>query len=561
MKTSVMLALAGLSCLGWIEPVLADTPPPGSYRLSCSGAAVNGNVLSASCQSLSGNYQSSTLDKLDQCENAVIKGGDIGNINGSLVCIPNLVHAVPGEPFPVSETTINQWVYSNDVAAEYRHSWAIWAGLTQFTGSVNGTPVRAFQTWATPSNMIYRTQSGLGASATAGETLLAKAQLLRPGGSFELARPEQFRNIKPLLKAAQTVPDGDTNIFVAVAYNPAAAEHAINNKLFLQSTLNGYLREGYTDIPVFPSSSITVKPVYKVIQKNEPDGNVKNGIYTMPGWPGTPTPAMTFPEPVWAACVYVDLNGKGAGGSSIDKGCKGRTADNTFNLENFVSHTITADEVAGIAAGTGMKVSAGDIAILVGMHVTTREATRWAWQTFWWSANADHPYTPSSDRIAAVRPSALDAASRHYAMAVAYQMVAPAQPINGGKSVGGPVIAYNPHLEAGFDPSTFQVKATIDDHGKTIANEYGVQTNCMSCHGLAQYQATPGYYKVNQGANRQTPYAADFYFPLNDPMFKGKLQLDFAWSLLGSLVLDDDGGNGNAKPALGAQKPAVPNNK
>lgn len=546
MKISITLALASLSCLGWSMPATADnasSPPPGSYRLSCYAAAVNGDALSASCQTLAGSFQQSTLSPLGQCENAVLKGGDIANLDGNLVCVPDLPQAVAGEPFPQSETTINGWVYGNDTTAMIRHSWAIWAGLNQFTGKVDGVPVRAFQTWTTPSNMIYRIQSGIGFDVQRGDVLLAKSQLLHPGGMFELGLPHQFRNLKPMLKTAQTVADGDTNIFVAVAYNPSAARHAIANKLFLQSTLNHYLQQGYAQIPNFPVSAITIKPVYKIIQKNESGGNVQNGIYTMPGWPGTPSPARAFPEPAWAACVYVDLNGSGPSGSSIDAGCKGRTPASTFHLSDFVSHTITADEVAGIAGQTGMKVSAGDIAILVGMHVTSRETTRWTWQTFWWSANADQPYTPSSSTIAAARPSALDAASRHYAMAVAYQMVAPAQPVNGGQSVGSAVIAYNPHLEAGFDPSTFQVKATINDHGQTITNDYGVQTNCMSCHGLAQYQATPpGYYKVNGGANRETPYAADFYFGLDDPMFNGKLKLDFAWSILGSLVLDDDGG-------------------
>jgi hypothetical protein len=555
MKLSATLVLASLSGVGLVALAAAanqPSPPPGSYRLSCYNAAVNDDTLSASCQTLAGNYEQSALANLGQCENAVMKGGDIANINGDLVCVPDLPQVVAGQPFPQSETTINGWVYSGNTAEMYQHSWAIWAGLTSFTGTVDGAPVRAFQTWTTPTNMIYRIQSGLGVDALRGKVMLQKAQLLRPGSKLELALPNQFRNIKRKLEATQAVPDGDTNIFVGVAYNPAAAQHAITNKLFLQSTLNGYLSQGYTQIPVFPSSAITIKPVYKIIQKNEANGNVKDGIYTMPGWPGTPSPARTFPEQDWAACVYVDLNGTGPSGSSIDQGCSGRTPASTFHVSDFVNHTITADEVASISAQTGMTVSAGDIAILVGMHVTSREVTRWVWQTFWWSANADQPYAPSSDTIAAARPSVLDPAAGHYAMAVAYQMVAPAQPITGGKSVGAPVIAYNPHLEAGFDPSVFQIKATIDDNGQIITNEYGVQTNCMSCHGVSQYQSTPGYYQQNQGANRQTPYAADFYFSLDDPMFDGHLQLDFAWSLLGSLVLDDDGGS--AKAAAEARK-------
>ena len=408
MKISALFILGSLTCLG--ATASAATPPsaqapPGSYRLSCYSATVTGNTLSAQCQNLAGSYRQSTLTPLDACENAILKGGDITNADGSLVCVPNLPQVVAGESFPQSETTINRWVYGADTSAMTQHSWAIWAGLTHFTGTVNGVPVRAYETWATPNNMIYRIQSGIGFDAVRGQTLLTKQQLLLPRGRFELGRPNQFRNLKPKLRAASAVPDGDTHIFVAVAYNPAAAQHAIINKLFLQSTLNGYLKQGYTQIPVFPNSSITIKPVYKIILKNQPSPYVKNGVYTMPGWPGTPSPAVAYPEADWNACVYIDLKGSGPSGSSIDQGCKGQSAASTFHLSDFISHTITAAEAPGIAGQTGLKVSPGDIAILVGMHVTTRETTRWAWQTFWWSANPDQPYTPSSGAIAAAASS------------------------------------------------------------------------------------------------------------------------------------------------------------
>lgn len=543
--SAVGLSAAGLATLAFADS--ASSAPPGSYRLSCYNASVTSDTLSATCQTLQGGYQQTSLANLSQCENAVLRGGDIGNIDGNLVCIPDLPQAT-AEPFPQSESTINSWVYGGDSSAIYRHGWAIWAGLTSFTGKVNGTPMRAFQTWTPPSNMIFRIQSGLGVDALRGKMMLSKSQLIGPGKHLDLDLPHQFRNLRRPVKAtqAQQTSDGDTNILVSVAYNPAAAQHAITNKLFLQSTLNTYMQQGYQQIPVFPAAAITIKPVYKVIQKNEANGNVTNGIYTMPGWPGTPSPAVAFPEQDWNACVYIDLNGTQSG-SSIDQGCKGRTPASTFRVSDFISYTLNAAEAADASQDLGVPVSAGDIAILVGMHVTSREATRWAWQTFWWSANAQQPYSPSSAAIAAARPPVLDPAAAHYAMAVAYQMVSPAQPITGGKSVGAPVIAYNPHLEAGFDPTVFQTTATINDNGTIITNQYGVQTNCMSCHGQAMYQSTPGYYAGNNAGNRQTPYAADYYFGLDDPMFSGKLQLDFAWSLLGSLVLDDDGGAAKRK--------------
>lgn len=205
-----------------------------------------------------------------------------------------------------------------------------------------------------------------------------------------------------------------------------ATEHAISNKLFLQSTLDAFMKQGYKQIPNFPVNAITIKPVYKIIPKDIPDG-----IYTFPGWPGTPHPAKTFPEPDWNACVYVDINGTGEGGSSIDEECKGRTPASTFYLDDLISHKITAPDATFVnatlaqsavgQAQSARQVSEGDYAILVGMHVTSRETERWTWQTFWWSASPDAPREPSSAAIAATRPDRyLDRASSHYAMTVAY---------------------------------------------------------------------------------------------------------------------------------------------
>ena len=97
--------------------------------------------------------------------------------------------------------------------------------------------------------------------------------------------------------------------------------------------------------------------------------------------------------------------------------------------------------------------------------------------------------------------------------------------------------AFNPYLEAGFDPGVFQVNMDIMVNDTTfVKTEYGVQTNCMSCHGLAQFNPTPGYYKNPN--NRETPYAADFYLDLNNSIFQNKLKVDFAWSIIGNVELD-----------------------
>ncbi|MGR9073683.1 MAG: hypothetical protein ACU833_11520 [Gammaproteobacteria bacterium] len=509
---------------------IADSYPTGSYRKSCSNISVLNNTLSADCRTLDGATNQTALKGLDACLNSITQDGDIGNIDGNLICLPDLPKVAPGFKFPQSETEINEWIYGNDLSSVYDHAWGVWAGLTSHVGNVNGMPVRAFETWNTVSNMLYQIES---MPADKLLQLPAASRKLR----LDLMLPNQFKNkqgIKGKLSKAvspATPEDGDTNIFVSVAYNPPAARHAISNKLFLQSTLNSYLKAGYTEIPNFPANSITVKPVYKVIPQN-----VSGGVYKFPGWPGTPSPAKTFPEKDWDSCVYLDIKGAGESGNSIDRGCKGQSKDSTFYLSDFIHQKISKQDANFLSTQLNIEVAEGDYAILVGMHVTTREIRRWTWQTYWWSADPAGPYLPSSKEIAGSRPlQSLDKAAQHYAMSVAYQMVSPAQPIMGGKNMGESVIGYNPHLEAGFDPSVFQIVRKING---TTENRYGVETNCMTCHNLALYNPATDY-KVDNGANREKPYAADFYMGIADEVFDGTLKLDFAWSIIGNLKLDD----------------------
>lgn len=520
----IRLALAALLLLtGWslqASTAAADAPPPGSYLLTCTGATVTNDVLNATCAKLDGSTRSTSLSDVEGCLAEIVDNGDIGNIDGNLVCIPDLPSA-SGITFPEAESTINQWVYGGQDEEIYGHAWGIWAGLTAPAGKVDGVPVRAFETWATPDNMIFRTQHPQSAETSS-----------VPQRRLHLERPRQFNKTPPVPEAEVSASDGDTNILVSVAYNPPAAEHAISNKLFLQSTLDAYLANGYTEIPAFPVNSITIKPVYKVIPSNVPDG-----IYTMPAWPGPPAQPKAYPPATWDACVYVDVDGSGSGGSRLDEGCSNRTPENTFFLENFIHNEITEEDARYLSEQLGGSFSAGDYAILVGMHVTSREILRWTWQTFWWTPDPSKPQPPSSSAIAKAQPLTVEGAARHYAMSPAYNMVQPAQPVTGGENVGTSVYAYNPHLEAGFGKSTFQIIRTINQGTpNAVTNQYGVQTNCMSCHGAALYDPKKDYAKDS----RQAPYAADLYLSRDDSVFDGTLQLDFAWSILGSLVLDGE---------------------
>ena len=133
---------------------------------------------------------------------------------------------------------------------------------------------------------------------------------------------------------------------------------------------------------------------------------------------------------------------------------------------------------------------------------------------------------PSRDLIAATQPSQLTGAVTRYAMSIAYQMITPNPPVNGGKNVGEPIVAYNPYLEADFNAKVFEVSRPVvnANSGITWTGRVGVETNCMTCHSLAAL--TPSDF-----SGAQDRYGTTFYIAQDDPLFLDTVQTDFLWSI------------------------------
>lgn len=420
------------------------------------------------------------------------------------------VHPVPfpdlgieGFTFPTDSTTINNWVNTQNMTEIYKHGWGIWAGLTSGTNqNEGGNNLLVFETWLTPKEIIDS---------------INKIPVQRVGRS-NLNKLSQFVHAK-----AKSSFSEDTSIAESVSYSPAAATYALDNKIFLAVTLAKYQLEGKVKIPDFPNDAITIKPVFKIITKDKLN---ENGIYSMASWHGPIDTVDAYPESAWGSCVYVDINNNGNGNGNIDMECNNITPENTYNLTDFIHFKINQEDADYYNQQfDSINVKAGDYAILVGMHVTSREITRWTWQTFWWTPNPENPPAPSSSYIAGLRPlQSLNGAANHYAMTAAYSMVSPAQPYYNGESVGDTLIAFNPYLEAGFGPDVFTgSNSYVVVNGTKVPTDAGVRTNCMSCHIYAAYDA----FNPKNG----TPYSGDAYVSMSDTIFKGKLQLDFAWSI------------------------------
>jgi hypothetical protein len=192
----------------------------------------------------------------------------------------------------------------------------------------------------------------------------------------------------------------------------------------------------------------------------------------------------------------------------------------TCNASDFINLAVDEEMATYLNQhqdkGSSSGFVAGDLALLVAMHVTSKEISNWTWQSFFWTPNPDAPLAPSSKFAANLRPSQLHGAASHYAVTTTYAMVWPNQPISGGTNTGvTPIIGFNPYLEAGL--SKFNNTNALNQN-----YQYGVQTNCMTCHALATATGSLGY-------------SADQYIDMKDARFVNQVQLDFAWSIQGNL--------------------------
>lgn len=457
----------------------------------------------------------STLLFVLACTNPKEEGETLTDNHFTAVPMPGTL--ITGNPFPTDSNTINQWVANSSQVNNLEtnrdiinHGWAIWAALTEITEQVsNGQQLRRFETWYTPSDIIN-------AYSMRKQNPTAKlSHVKRNTGT--LKKPNQF-HASPNTKSIALE---DAGVVGFVKYDPSAAEHIYQDKLFYTSTLNALIKQNeIAKIPNFPTSGVSLKPVFAALTKPN-----AQGLYTFPSWPGNGgNPDRPFGPNAWNNDVFITLDGPTDPSNRI------------YSVNDFVNFKMDSAQAASLNG------KAGDYAVLQGMHITTREITRWTWQTVWWSENPNTPHSPSSSEIAGLRPDgSLDQGSGHYAMAIAYNMVQPAQPYSGGSGANATSLyAFNPYLEAGFDTSTFDAgndsvrayyPASVQKVGNMI-NEYGMQTNCMSCHGQARY-----FKGSTQGS---VYYLTDQYFPLDADYFKNAVTLDFAWSIQGNIINDNE---------------------
>lgn len=413
----------------------------------------------------------------------------------------------PYGSYPATQETVQGWIDTLDTAAIRAHSWDIWASITA-PSDVDNLPT--WETWFSGHEIF---------------DLTPKVSL---GPLRDIEQPKQFHHTQLLagLDTPVVLPESLTSFnrytktladsIIDHQFNELSTLQAINNQFNAEGTAVIDRKILTSDKPV-DSSQIVLKPVFQFISATEPT--------VIPYWAGASpsyTTNLNNPEPkTWRQGVVVDPTGKLQPGTSVMMAVNNESPKllAVVSLDDFYSFILTEAEADaffesfGFGSGDDIgadndtaeealreAVKAGNYALLMAMHITTKEIPNWTWQTIWWAGN------PQDILFGKDRPASIPSPWNHYNMRTAYYMVSPTNTAG-----GEPLISYNPYLET-------NLQGTVPGPNGSNIDWTGVHSNCMSCHRMAGYKT--------QGYQPSGLILAD------DPALFGKgTKTDFLWSI------------------------------
>jgi hypothetical protein len=233
----------------------------------------------------------------------------------------------------------------------------------------------------------------------------------------------------------------------------------------------------------------------------------------------SPNADICHPDPTtWLTCVLVDPAITGAPPSTapvpataaqIAGAEKGAAPNCTTYLYAPISTVYgTVMDAAEAAAFNsvqetkGVTAAAGDIAVLIAMHINTKTIINWTWQTMWWQPGDDTVNDFPGNKKGMT--DLVVGSFRNYAMCTGYGQTM-------GASSHTMQVCFNPFLET---------STGIPD---------GLQSNCTSCHGTATVGAID-----SKGGLTTLSYPEAYTAPIdfeNDPAFKPFTRTDFSWAI------------------------------
>jgi hypothetical protein len=406
--------------------------------------------------------------------------------------------------FPVADATIHGWIAKSDTSAERSHAWALWAGLNQGSGqSANGNELRVWETWTSISSVVNGDPGGIALQGTA------------PREIHEFETPRQFRHAAHGIQfdaAANTSIrvltkfDPEAAAFVSTRQpgpGPAGSTYSYRSSVGLNK-LNAAWPVGTAvdkrAINPFPTRAFELKPVMMAVKAT--------GLTIQPLWRGlggSTNPANPTPD-TWTTCVLIDPAGSGDIRAATADEIKRAVPDAGSACKTFLYGPISLFYAFKMTAGEArpFHASAGDYAVLVAMHVNTKEVPLWTWQTFWWQPGADAPGGFPGTK--AGQPANLPAPFNNYAACTNYDQTTRPD----GKIMD---VCFNPYLET------------------SPGIPVGVTSNCISCHGVARVDPKD----PRLGPNGQ-PYPTDYKTLIklfSDPKYFGKTSTntDMSWGV------------------------------
>jgi hypothetical protein len=152
----------------------------------------------------------------------------------------------------------------------------------------------------------------------------------------------------------------------------------------------------------------------------------------------------------------------------------------------------------------------GNVALLVGFHVISKEVDSWSWNTYWWE-----PKQYRDGSLSAGRPK-LGQPWDNYVMDSSLDEARVRLPDSQGRCDVGAI--YNPYQEAALVNQSTDPQPVACGKPRILG---GLASNCRSCHSLAGYQPPNRAPVVT--IQPSTDWLQDY--------FKDKTSTGFLWSI------------------------------
>jgi hypothetical protein len=378
--------------------------------------------------------------------------------------------------FPSPENELIRLRDGQRVAAMRAHAWRIFAGLTHAEGPHARRPP-IWDSWYTECEVQLTTCLQPSDNPSNTERLLRGFSI--PAQNLQSLKLDTFHSKSALTQQELTLVQDEIKDaltkdpqLASVLYNESAKKHILDNHLNLENTLDTILRaridshspEDERKIPPFPADSVVLKTGWELIYPGR-QPNLRTLYIWNPEKEKNDTTLLTegyvsSGAKQWGKTVTVDVtkqkecsDGDYSGDAVIPLGC-------FYFIQLSPKLSQYWRDFANSVNKDSPKTDEDPYAVLMAVHVTTKEIGDWVWATFWWYNKATYPrYGCDSDCRSILKGNKW----RHFLMDTAFSGSTPLESDYGHK------ICFNRYLEEKMP--------------------YGIVSNCIQCHRRAVYKA------------------------------------------------------------------------